>query len=242
MASASVGFDFIAWSLRYGPFIKGLDFLSCCRSGLGFLSRPARGERPDVRHASPERYRGQGRAEPFDGRGGLLGQIATGRDRVDTTAAVVPASRPTSRLAGIAARSTAEGRHGTKTRSATRAASTAPPASRGAMSITASVAPALAGPCPARAPGGGDGRGITGGRSSPRRSPQTPALPWGSRSMTTAWPAASLVGDARATASVVLPLPPFWETSAIVLNMLNIIAIIQALSDRASTGFEPFGV
>ena len=64
---------------------------------------------------------------------------------LSTTAAVVPAKRLTSKLAGIAARSTAEGRHGTNTKSATRAASTAPPASRGAMSMIARDAPGVAG-------------------------------------------------------------------------------------------------
>ena len=154
-----------------------------------------------------------------------------GGTALSTTAAGVLASRLTSRLARIAARSTADGRHGTKTRSDLLAASTAPPASRGEQSISASDAPALRAASRARASLGGCAATTTGG-SSPRRSDQTPAEPCGSRSITTASPPASSCATARATDSVVFPAPPFEERSAIVNIMLTMI-IMTAFSWQA---------
>ena len=50
----------------------------------------------------------------------------------------------------------------------------------------------------------------------PRLSPQRAALAWGSRSTRAAEPPAPSKSAATWTASVVLPVPPFWANSAIV--------------------------
>ena len=156
-----------------------------------------------------------------------------------TTAEVVSANRPTYKLAAIAARSTADGRHGISTKSEHRAASTAPPASRGAKSITASDAPALQAVSSARANLGGCV--VNTGGSSPRRSPHTPADPCGSRSITIALPPASSCATARATAIVVFPLPPFWETRAIVRIVMTMITMI-AMFCQSGPGGEGEGI
>ena len=107
-------------------------------------------------------------------------------------------------VAGIAARSIADGRHGIITRSASRAASAAPPASRGAVSITTRDAPASAAASTTRASLGGCAAITTGGTPS-RSRPHTVADPCGSRSITAACPPTSSWAAARARARVVFP-------------------------------------
>ena len=107
---------------------------------------------------------------------------------------------------------------------ASRAASAAPPASRGAVSITTRDAPASTAASTTRASLGGCAAITTGGTPS-RSRPHTVADPCGSRSITAACPPASSWAAARARARVVFPLPPFCDISASVRSMVSTLAL-----------------
>ena len=106
------------------------------------------------------------------------------------------------------------GRSGTIARSAARAAASAADSEWGAVSITARSVPERRA-APRAASRRAAGTAPTNGER-PLLSPQSAALACGSRSTTAAEPPAPSKSTARWTASVVLPVPPYWAITATV--------------------------
>ena len=113
------------------------------------------------------------------------------------------------------------GRHGMTTREERRAASSAAVSRRAGVSITTMSTPSVAAVSSARPSRAGWASSTTGVEAS-RRSLHLQAVACGSMSSTTDVRPACSAATASVSASVVLPVPPFWATRAITSTMPNI--------------------
>gem|GEM_PF-4249950 len=143
-----------------------------------------------------------------------------------------------------ASRSKARGRQGISSKSAALHASRAMMSACGGVSIIAKSAPRSAACLSFFGKRACAAQSITSGSASPRQACQVQAVAWGSVSNTRATNPAALAAVAKWIASVVLPVPPFWLITAIILMITRshvYVLTYKQNNTQAEAGEGQFG-